>query len=276
MQLGIFAKTFNRPALPEVLEAVRTYGFKSLQFNMACAGLKSMPEDIPEGLPLQIAALLAEKQLKMAALSGTFNMIHPDKTQRRQGLKSLELLIQQAKTMGTANITLCTGSFDAQDMWRFHPDNRSEKAWTTLCRTLEQALPAAEAADVYLLVEPELANVVHSAVKARRLIDEMKSRRLRIVFDPANLLEAASPREMEHEIGAGLDVLGEYIEIAHAKDRNADGSFTAAGSGVLPFPFFFKKLKAIGFDGDVITHGLSESEVGACSAFLHRQMDLLR
>ena len=40
---------------------------------------------------------------------------------------------------------------------------------------METAIAAAEANDVYLGIEPELANVVSSAEAARRLIDEMES-----------------------------------------------------------------------------------------------------
>ena len=37
-----------------------------------------MPDVIPEGLPESIHQSLQEKHLGMSALSGTYNMIHPD------------------------------------------------------------------------------------------------------------------------------------------------------------------------------------------------------
>jgi sugar phosphate isomerase/epimerase len=274
MQVGIFAKTFDRPSLPEVLDAVVENGFSRLQFNMACAGLPSMPEEISSELTDQIAKEMLARNLKMDALSGTFNMIHPDKQILHNGLKSLGLLISNANQMGTPVITICTGSCDAEDMWRFHPENNSQKAWKELCNTLDQALEIAESKDVILGVEPELANVINSAEKGKRILGEMQSKHLKIVFDPANLFEKAGKKEIEKIIANGLELLGEHIVLAHAKDRKADGSFTAAGLGVLPYSFFIDHLKETGFDGVLIAHGLPESEAKQCSIFLNQQLGL--
>ena len=43
MQVGVFAKTFegNHPAT--VLAAIRDAGFSTVQYNMACSGLGSLP-----------------------------------------------------------------------------------------------------------------------------------------------------------------------------------------------------------------------------------------
>lgn len=266
---GIFAKTFDRPSLSEVLDAVVDHGFYRLQFNMACIGLPSMPEKISRELTDRIAKEMSARNLKMDGLSGTFNMIHPHKEVRQQGLKSLKELISNAKQMGTSLITICTGSCDPNDMWRFHPDNNSKDSWKALCSTLSEALEMAELKNVILGVEPELSNVINSVKKAQRLLGEMQSQHLKIVFDPANLFEKEENHKIEHIIAHGLDLLGEHMVMAHAKDRKADGSFTAAGNGILPYPFFIRRLKETGFDGPLMAHGLKEREARACCRFLH-------
>ncbi|NJL74934.1 MAG: sugar phosphate isomerase/epimerase [Saprospiraceae bacterium] len=267
MQLGIFAKTYHRLHLSEILDAVCDDGFKSVQFNMACVGLKSMPDSIPNGLPQQIALELRTRNLKMAAISGTFNMIHPDQTLKQAGLDSLALLIQHARLMGTSSITLCTGSKNANDMWHDHPENNSRVAWQELCETMQKAIQMAESAHVDLLIEPELSNVVNTTQKAKQLITEMQSQHLKVVFDPANLFEVATPKEIEYLIQEGLDLLGEHLVIVHAKDRKIDGTFAAAGLGVVPYPFLMNTLNTIGFDGDIIAHGLTEAEALPCRLF---------
>ena len=126
----------------------------------------------------------------MAAVSGTFNMIHPDPAQRADGLRRLAVLAAACGALGTRLITLCTGTRDPEDMWRRHPANDTPDAWRDLLASLEVALAAAERHDVFLGVEPEVANVIDSAAKARRLLDELRSPRLKIVMDPANLFHA--------------------------------------------------------------------------------------
>jgi len=275
MELGIFSKTFQRSSLNEVLEIVKEHQYRCVQFNMASAGLPSMPDSIPENLLREIHQSMSEHGLKMSALSGTFNMTHPDKKQRELGMKRLDLLINKAAEMGTDMITLCTGSFDPENMWRFHPENNSKTAWKMLCETMEQAISMAENAGIYLGIEPELANVINSAEKAKQLIGEMQSNQLKIVFDPANLFETASQKEIELIIGKGLDLLANHIHIAHAKDRKPDGSFTTAGKGILPYLFFLKELNQTGFDGPLITHGLEEDEAGFCFDFLNEKLNLI-
>ena len=47
MQIGMFAKTFPGSEPAGVLAAVRDAGFAVTQFNLACAGLPSMPDEVP-------------------------------------------------------------------------------------------------------------------------------------------------------------------------------------------------------------------------------------
>ena len=128
----------------------------------------------------------------------------------------------------------------------------------------------AEECNVDLGIEPELANVVSSADQARRLIDELKSPRIRVVLDPANLFEVAKPGERRDIIAQAVDLLGDRIAMAHAKDRNAEGRFVAAGSGVVDFAHFVRCLRNTGFDGPLVTHGLSEAEAPGVAAFLRQ------
>ena len=268
MQIGIFAKTFSATGALPVLQAVRQAGYEVTQFNMACLGMPSMPETIVPALTDEIAKASAASGVAIAAISGTYNMIHPDPAVRADELARLETIIRAAPLMGTRLVTLCTGTRDSKDQWKHHPENSSKEAWHDLLEEMGKAIVLAEDNGVDLGIEPELANVVSSAEQARRLIDELKSPRLRIVLDPANLFEIALPRESQVIIARAVDLLGDRIVMAHAKDRRANGEFNAAGSGVIDFPHFIDCLHSAGFDGPLVTHGLSEQEAPAVAAFL--------
>jgi sugar phosphate isomerase/epimerase len=66
------------------------------------------------------------------------------------------------------------------------------------------------------------------------------------------------------------DTLGEAMAMAHAKDRAPDGSFIAAGHGVIDFAHFIRRLRAAGFDGPLVTHGLSAAEAPGVAGYLRR------
>jgi sugar phosphate isomerase/epimerase len=254
------------------LKAVAAAGFSATQYNMACSGLPSMPDAVPESATRAIAAAAVEQGVEIVALSGTYNMIHPDPSVRARGHERLEVLAAAARRLPTRLITLCTGTRDAEDQWRGHPDNETPEAWADLLAAMEIAVGIADRHDVDLGIEPELANVVNSAEKARRLIDEIGSPRLKIVMDPANLFEAETLDRQRDIVSSAIDRLADRIVMGHAKDRTLSGAFTTAGKGVLDYPHYLRRLRAIGFAGPLVTHGLSAGEAPEVAAFLRRTL----
>jgi len=272
MRLGIFAKTFPGSEPGTVMAAARAAGYGVVQYNMACSGLPAMPETIPDGIAEAVRTAALDQALDVAAISATYNMIHPDPAQRWRGHDSLEVIAGAAQRMGTRLLTLCTGTRDPDDQWRGHPDNASPEAWRDLAASLETALDIAERYDVDLGIEPELANVIDSAAKARAIIDEMASPRLKIILDPANLFEVSSLAEQQRLVSEAIDLLADRIVMAHAKDRDATGGFTTAGKGVLDYDHYLAGLARIGFDGPLVTHGLAAAEAAEVAAFLGRKL----
>jgi sugar phosphate isomerase/epimerase len=272
MRLGIFAKTFAGESPGVVFGAAASAGYRAVQYNMACSGLASMPEVIPDGVADAVRTAAATAGVEIAALSGTYNMIHPDLEQRQRGLSRLEVIAAAAARMGSPLVTLCTGTRDPHDQWRWHADNSSADAWRDLIDSMLHAVTIAERHGVKLGIEPELANVVSSAHRARKLLDEVASPVLQIVIDPANLFEVASKKDQERIVAEAIELLGNEIAMGHAKDRLADGQFAAAGKGVLDYRHYLHCLAQAGFDGTLVTHGLSADEAPAVAAFLAAQI----
>jgi sugar phosphate isomerase/epimerase len=278
MKLGIFTKTFHKPTLDEKLVAVTAYGMNAVQFNLSCAGLPSLPDD-PEELDAGTCSLIRETFVRhgvtMSAISGTFNMIHPDIAVREDGLRRLDVLAAACRALGTPMITLCTGTRDPDSMWRRHPDNDSAEAWRDLLATMERAVQIAANHHVTMAFEPEVANVVDSARKGRRLLDEIASPHLKVCMDGANIFHRGELLHMYDILDEAFDLLVPDIALAHAKDLIRDGAAgdRAAGSGVLDYDYYLKLLKASGYTGPLIMHSLQENEVARTVAFLRQKLD---
>jgi len=270
MRIGIFAKTFSGHDPAAVLRAVHDAGYACTQFNLASADLDAMPASVPDETIAAIAAAARDAGVTIEALSGTYNMIHPDPAVRAHGLERLGVVIEAATRLGVGMVTLCTGTRDPLDQWRAHPDNTTPEAWRALRVEMGRAAKLAERHGVDLGIEPEQANVVMSAEDALRLFREVDSPRLRVVLDPANLFEHASPAQAARIVADAVERLAGHVGMAHAKDRDADGHFCTAGTGVVDFSAFLGRLRATGFDGAVITHGLSAAEAPGVAAILAR------
>lgn len=280
MRLGIFAKTFSRSSFEDVLDAVVGHGLCEAQLNMSVAGLPPMPDEIAPALADRVREAAAERDVSLVAVSGTFNMIHPDPEVRRDGLRRLDVLAGACERLGASTVTLCTGTRDPQDMWRGHPDNATPEAWRDLLAAMQEALETAERRGVTLAFEPEVNNVVDSAEKGRRLLDEMRSPRLKVIMDAANLFDAGDPARRLSRSGKILneafDLLGGDIVLAHAKDVKGSGEMVAAGKGDLDYALYLKHLVAAGYEGPLVMHGLAEDEVDGSLAFLRRKLADLR
>jgi sugar phosphate isomerase/epimerase len=268
MRLGVFAKTFPGQDPATVLRAAGAAGYACVQYNMACSGLPAMPDSLSDADCAAVAEASATSGMAISAVSGTYNMIHPDPAVRAAGLARLAVLIARARDLGTGMVTLCTGTRDADDQSRHHRDNGSAAAWADLMDQMGRACTLAERHGVRLGIEPELANVVSDAAAARRLIDTLQSPSIAVVLDPANLFEVEAPDTRRGIIARAVDLLADRIAMAHAKDRDAAGGFVAAGQGVVDFPDFIARLRAVGFRGDLVTHGLTAAEAPGVAAFL--------
>ncbi len=278
MQIGIFARTFQRSTLGESLDAVVNCGAETVQFNFSCVGLPTLPERIDDALLEQIQVEFSKRRLRMAALSGTFNMIHPDAVIRNDGLRRFRTLSSAARRLGVPIITLCTGTRDPENMWRRHPENDRLDAWNDLLVSLKQALRIAESDGVTLGIEPEPANVVDSAPKCRRLLDELRHPRLGVVMDAANLFRAEDLPQMRDILDEAFTLLGKDIVLAHAKDVRMDRGLrhVAAGHGCLDYDHYLDFLRSAGFIGSIVLHELSETEAPGCVAFLRAKIDRVK
>jgi len=268
IQVGIFAKTFPRPTLEETLDAVVSHRLACVQFNMTCAGLPSLPDQVDANLLEHIHTEMARRGLVIAALSGTYNMAHPDPKARERGLQRLRVLAAACRALGTSIITLCTGSRHTEDMWHWHAENASPQAWHDLSVSIERALSIAEETHITLAFEPEWTTVVNTAHKSRSLLDSMQSPRLKVVIDPLNLVRPGDEVHMPAILEEAFELLGEHLVLAHAKDRPVEQT----SKGLLDYDHYLHLLRSVAFDGSLILHGLEETQVDSVLSSLHRKI----
>jgi sugar phosphate isomerase/epimerase len=268
MNLGIFAKTYERPSVEGVFGAAAADGLTSVQFNFVTTGLAPMPDSIDPTVVERVRAAADAWGITIASLSATFNLIHPDPEVRETGHRRLEVLAAVSRELGSSVLSLCTGTRDPDNMWRHHPDNDRPDAWSDVLTEIGRAISVAERHGLVLGIEPEPGNVVSTAERARRLLDETGSSHLGIVLDPANLIEGVAPDRINDVIDEGIALLGERTIVAHGKDRDAAGTVRPPGLGVVPWHRFLDGLRSVGFSGPLILHGLSEAEVPAAASHL--------
>ncbi len=278
IQIGILLGTFRGDTLAARLDAVKASGLDCVQVSLDCAGLPDMPDEIPAEVSDRVRREAAARGITIASVQGTFNMSHPDADYRRTGLRRLRVIAEACPQLGTSKIHLCTGTRDRNGMWRRHPDNNTPEAWRDMTACVREATDIARQTRVVLAFEPEVNNVVDSAQKARRLLDEIASPHLKVTIDPANLFHAGELPRMSEILDEAFTLVGKDIVLAHAKDldRDGDAGHLPAGQGKLDYGRYLSLLHTYGYHGPLLLHGLRPAQVPGCAAFLRQKLAGLR
>jgi sugar phosphate isomerase/epimerase len=242
-QLGIFARTFMRDSPAAVARAVADAGFDLVQLNLNSFGLPTIPDqDVLAGTDFSaVRNSFAEQGITIWGVSVTYNTIHPDAGVRRRLTEAACQLIARAPELGAQFATLCTGTRDAGNMWRAHPENGDSSALRDLRTTIDRLLEAATAAGLRLGIEPEPANVICDARTAASLLRDLgpDAEHVAIVLDPANLIDAATAASQRFVLTDAFETLAGSIACLHAKDVVESG-FAAAGTGLLDYDLIFE------------------------------------
>lgn len=158
-------------------------------------GSSSLLENVCVETTRAVARAAARSGVRICAVSTTFNLIQPSALEA--GLSRLPALAKAALAVDCDLLTLCTGTMHPADMWAYHPENRSPKAWNDMVDALRQVCRIASRYGLRTAIEPETAKVVCDAQAAERVFEELGpgACSLSIVLDAANLYRPpADPR----------------------------------------------------------------------------------
>ena len=275
-ELGIMTRHVERESIEEVARAIAGYGLRVVQLSLESAGVEPLPEQLEEGVARRIREAFERVGVRIGAVSGTFNAIDPDWGAREENVARFGRLCGACEWLGTSVVTTCTGTRNADSMWRAHPGNQLPEAWEELMEVTRRMARAAEEGGVVMAFEPETANVVDTLEKAERLIREVGSEAVTVTFDPANFFYPADLPRMGEVLAEGFERLGKRIGLAHAKDVVAppDGGshcrYKPAGQGLLDYVTYLRGLRESGYANGVVMHSLSEADIPGCVEHIRR------
>lgn len=99
---------------------------------------------------------------------------------------------------------------------------------------------------VIFAIEPVYKHIVCNPKRARRVLDEINSPNLQIIFDPVNLLDISNYKNRDEIIGEAMELLGDDIAMIHIKDFVVeDGKLVsvAAGTGEMDYTKIMKFIR---------------------------------
>lgn len=240
-----------------------------------------MPEYFLEGEVDRIAEASKRYGVEVVAINAEFNLIEPDDEMLRESLRRFEMIAEACGRIGCKIIAIGSGAVRPEDYFHLYEGTTTEESWKKLISVTKEMVKISEKYKVYVSVEPEPSQVVHTMKRARRYLDDVGSQWLKITIDCGNLFPAVVPagineNEMRCKIQEAFDLIGKDIALAHGKDLQAGECvrFAPPGRGIVDYELFFKLLKEVGYSNGLVLHYLKcKDDFDFCIPYIKEKLE---
>ncbi len=246
MQLGIRLHDIEKAPLQERLRIAARQGFACghLALSKVISEYSVADSALTPGFACYLKNLFAEAGIDIAVLGCYLNLANPNE-ESLQKIRSRYLAhIRFASLLGAGVVGTETGAVN--EAYKFEERNHSEEALEIFIRNLRPVVEYAEKMGVIFAIEPVFKHIVCNPQRARRVLDEIGSPNLQIIFDPVNLLDISNYRNRELIIHEAVETLGKDIAVVHIKDfivENEELVSVAAGTGEMDYTEIIRFIK---------------------------------
>lgn len=276
LRLAVFADVYAGFPVDEAAERVAADGFSSvLFFGLKFADVSCDLLTPDWSAAERIRAAFERRGIRIGALGGYHNPVHPNPVLRELGATRMRNLIANWKRLGSPIIATETGTLNRESEWLDSPENATDEAYARCRAAFAELASAAEKTGAVIAIEPYWRNVIDSVDRAERLFRDVASPALKLVMDPCNYFRKEDLPRMRPTLEEIFRRLGPEVVVAHAKDvREApDGTdLPAAGLGVLDYPLYLELLAGLDRDLDLAVEHLTLEDVPRAVGFVRAAM----
>lgn len=281
MKLGILAHTYGKLPAAELARKVAEEGFTSVQLALlkAIGDIDCSPGKLSPGLANHLGETFQREGVRIAVLGCYIDPVHPDKDIRRAEINRFKEHLRLARDFGCGMVATETGSI--RTYAESHPSDYEEHGWSVLRETVTELAEEAEKWGVKLAMEPVASHTLNSLEHVRRLIEEVPSPTIGLLFDACNLLNEERLPNQDDLIKDAFETLADRMVLIHAKDLDfGDGGHFAGsgrprldrpiGDGLLNKDLLYRLLKEHKPHIDISLEGVTADQAKRSAAELRR------
>lgn len=247
MQIGIRLHDTEKLPLEERIANVNKQGFTCghLALGKMISEYSVADSAMTPGFAMYLKNLFRKNNVDIAVLGCYLNLANPDREQLANITKRYMAHIRFASLLGCGVVGTETGNPNetyTYDEKRSH----TEEALQTFITNLRPVVSYAEKMGVIVAIEPVFTHIVCNPLRAKRVLEEIASPNLQIIFDPVNLLHISNYEKREAIIKEAIEVLGEDIAVVHIKDFKVEEKglvSVAAGTGMMDYTDIMRFIK---------------------------------
>ncbi len=246
MQIGMRLHDTISVSLEERLRLIKEQGFQCahVALSKVINEFNVDNDALTPGLAMHLKRLFEKHEIDFAVLGCYLNLANPDPEQLRRITDTYKAHIRFAALLGAGVVGTETGAPNVN--YQFEPACHGEEALRTFIRNLRPVVEYAEKLGVIVAIEPVRRHIVYNSGRARRVLDEIGSPNLQIIFDPVNMLDVDNYKQQAEVVQEAVELLGRDIAVIHMKDfRVEENSLisVAAGEGELDYQPVVKYIR---------------------------------
>ncbi len=240
MKIGARAHDFGKLSAENLAQRVKTAGFDSVQLALpkAIEGIERVL-DVTDSQLEGIREAFDKHKLEIHVYGCYVEPSLLDKEKRLEEVKKFCMGLTHAKKLGVPIVGTETTNFPIGGEGR-------EQVYALLKDSVLHMVECAERENVTIGIEPVADHTLNSPELAKRLIDEVGSTKLKIIFDPVNMLYHKEQNQNE-TYEQYLKILGSYIVAMHIKDivfEDGNKVWRNIGEGFVDYTSIIPWLKA--------------------------------
>jgi len=217
-------------------------GFDCVQYAPAKAikGIEHFDAITPEILQ-EIKEAFTQHDVEITVLGCYIEPSLPNEPERLNNVRIFKDNLSHAKFLGVPIVGTETTNLNIHAT-----ESEREAAYTRLKDSVLRMTEKAEAENVLIGIEPVAEHTLNTPALTRRLLDEIDSDKLRVIFDPVNLVLPHTIHNQDQIFTDMLNLLGNKISVMHIKDtiiENNKKAWQNIGKGLINYPLIFDWLK---------------------------------
>ena len=141
--------------------------------------------------------------------------------------------------------------------------NNTEEAYQYVLKNIKELVAEAEKYDVNVAVEGVRAFVINSPQRLARLVQDIDSDNMKVIFDPVNYINMDTYKDQDKIITEMFELLSDKIVSIHAKDFVIEDDkikMVLPGEGMLNYKLIFDLLKKHNMDIPIISESIMDED----------------
>lgn len=264
MRLGVRGHDVVHHNFEELVKKTNEKNLKSIHLALkkVKTGFQITDGSMTPGMAKYFKSIFNKFNIDVSILGCYINLANPDDDELNELLKKFKEHIRFARDLGCSIVGTETGALNRE--YVYTPKNNSEEAFQRTLNSIKIIVEEAEKFGVIVAIEGVSKHVINTPERMKRVLDNINSNNLQVIFDPVNLINEENYKNQDDLIKRSFELFGNRIVAIHVKDflyEDGEIKLASIGKGSLNYKLLLSLIKERKPYIDVIMENTTEEDL---------------